>query len=99
MRTAEREGERAAYVLAAAYFGGSLTPSSLSPARTTGSSRAGCGTSRRPMSARSTKSRPMALGRSALGGRASSARSRRGWAWEGGEKCSFDLDFRKRRED
>lgn len=101
MRTAEREGrERAAYELAAAYCGGNpANPSSLSPARTAVSRRAECGASQRPMSARSTTSRPMALGRGAIGRRATSARSRHGWAGEIDGKFGLGLDFRKRRDD
>lgn len=100
MRTAERGGrERAAYALAAVYCAdNSARPSSLSPARTVASSR-GCGTSRRPMSARSTKSRPMALSRSAIGGNTSSAHVGRGWVGAIDDKLSLGLNFRKRRED
>ncbi|CAM9714913.1 unnamed protein product, partial [Hapterophycus canaliculatus] len=89
--------ERAAFSLADAYASSLPASCSLSPTRT-GASGMGVA-SRRPMSARSASSRRVVVGRSAVHGRASSARSRVGWASEADEQLSLGIDFRRRRED
>lgn len=99
MRGAEGvERERAAFSLAAAYASSFPTSYSLSPTRTIASGMDGPNASRRPMSARSTNSRRVALRRSAVRGRASSAHWRGGWV-EGADEPSLGIDFRRRRED